>query len=70
MQDKFLSNILGIHLKTKIMNPGNKKLKIVKRTLITYSKNTNGNHHNATDPTTSTITTSTVTGIFTIMGTF
>lgn len=46
------------------MNIKEKKSKIAKRTLISYSKSNSVKLYSETDPTTSTITTSTVTGIF------
>ena len=46
------------------MNIKEKKLKIAKRTLISYSKNNSSKHYSETDPTTSTATTITLTGIF------
>ncbi|MEJ5995954.1 hypothetical protein WG904_16110 [Pedobacter sp. Du54] len=41
-----------------------KKAKLTKKTLIFYSKSTSGKYYFETDPTTSTITTTTLTGIF------
>lgn len=41
-----------------------KKIKIAKRTLISYSKSNSIKHYSETDPTTVTFTTITLTGIF------
>ncbi len=46
------------------MNIKEKKSKIAKRTLISYSKSNSVKHFSETDPTTATITTITLTGIF------
>jgi hypothetical protein len=46
------------------MNIKEKKSKIARRTLISYSKSNSIKHYSETDPTTATFTTLTLTGIF------
>lgn len=50
------------------MNVKNKKLKIAKNTLISYSKSNSGKNYFQTDPTSVTVVTLTLTGIYNVKG--